>query len=134
MVGMLKKQKGGWLCVAVWLFLVSFASAQTVMNEPDDTQPVQITGCMTARTKSGGYILSGVFGRPVSVIGPNYLQVGMGHQVTLTGTWETNGITPNSDKVDNTRLFVATAVKVTAKQCATSPSAPAEKSKDSAAH
>ncbi len=131
---MLKKQKVGWLCVAVWLFLVSFASAQTVMNEPDDTKPVQITGCMTARTKSGGYILSGVFGRPVSVIGPNYLQVGMGHQVTLTGTWETNGIAPNSDKVDNTRLFVATAVKVTAKQCATPPSAPAEKSKDSAAH
>src|ERR1017187_557058 len=133
MVGMLKKQKAGWLCVAVWLFFGSYASAQAVMNEPDDTKPVQITGCMTARTKSGGFILSGVFGRPVSVVGPNYLQVGMGHQVTLTGTWETNGIAPHSDKVDNTRLFVATAVKVTAKQCASPPSAtgsaPADNSK-----
>lgn len=132
---MLEKQKGKGFRAAVWLvlgaaLLAAQASAQAVMNEPDDTKPVQITGCMTARTKSGGFILSGVFGRPVSVIGPNYLQVGMGHQVTLTGTWETNGVAPNSDRVDNTRLFVATAVKVTAKQCATPPSAPAEKSKD----
>jgi hypothetical protein len=95
------------------------------MNEPDNTKPVQLTGCMTARTKSGAFILSGVFGRPVTVIGPNYLQVGMGHQVTLTGTWETNGVTPNSGKVDSTKMFVATAVKVTAKQCAAPPSAPA---------
>lgn len=96
--------------------------AQTGMKEPDDTKPVQITGCMTARTKSGGYILSGVFGRPVTVIGPNYLQVGMGHQVTLTGTWQTNGIAPEGANPSESRMFVASAVKVTAKQCATPPS------------
>jgi hypothetical protein len=135
MGGMLKKQRARWLGVAGWLLfggagLAPAASPQAVMNEPDDTKPIQIAGCMTARTKSGGFILSGVFGRPVTVIGPNYLQVGMGHQVTLTGAWETNGIAPNSEKVDNTRLFVATAVKVTAKQCATPPSAPTEKVKE----
>lgn len=114
------------MCAAGWLLLVSgCAGAQgTAMNAPEETKPVQITGCMTARTKSGGFILSGVFGRPVTVIGPNYLQVGMGHQVTMTGTWQTNGIAPKTDKAEGTRMFVATSVKVTAKQCAAPPSAP----------
>lgn len=114
----------------LWLLLgmtfSALAVAQVGMNEPDDTKPVQITGCMTAKTKTGGFILSGVFGRPVTVIGPNYLQMGMGHQVTLTGTWQANGIAPNSSKVEDTRMFVATALKVTAKQCASPPSAPAD--------
>lgn len=111
------------LCAAL---LGGSALAQGVLlNQPDDPKPVQITGCMTARTKMGAYVLSGVFGRPVSVIGPAYLQVGLGHQVTLTGTWQSNGTAIlKSDKLDDTRLFVATAVKVTAKQCATPPSGP----------
>ena len=113
-----------WQWVAGLLLAASAGMvAQTGMNEPDDTKPVQITGCMTARTKGGGYVLSGVFGRPVTVIGPNYLQMGMGHQVTLTGTWQTNGIAPDNAKPSDNRMFVATAVKVTAKQCASPPSA-----------
>ncbi len=97
------------------------AWAQVGMSAPDDTKPVQITGCMTARTKSGEFILSGVFGRPVAVIGPNYLQMGLGHQVTLTGTWQTNGIAPENDKPNQSKMFVASAVKVTARQCASPP-------------
>ncbi len=110
----------GWLLMG--LAFSGCAWAQVGMNEPDDTKPVQITGCMTARTKSGGFILSGVFGRPVTVLGPNYLQTGLGHQVTLTGTWQTKGIAPDDAKVSDTRMFVATAVKVTARQCASPPS------------
>ena len=112
-----------WQWVAGLLLTASAGlCAQVGMSEPDDTKPVQITGCMTARTKNGGYILSGVFGRPVMVIGPNYLQMGLGHQVTLTGTWQTNGIAPDNAKASENRMFVATAVKVTAKQCASPPS------------
>jgi hypothetical protein len=109
-----------------------------LLNKPDDDpKPVQITGCMTAKTKLGAFVLSGVFGRPVTVIGPVYLQMGLGHQVTLTGTWQGNGTSSlNADKLDETRMFVATVVKVTAKQCASPPSAPAappEKSAKSSA-
>lgn len=96
----------------------------TAMGEPDDTKPVEITGCMTARTKSGGFILSGVFGRPVTVIGPNYLQTGLGHQVTLTGSWQSSGIAPKDRKVEETRMFIASSVKITARQCAVPPSSP----------
>ena len=103
--------------------LANFAAAQTGMSAPDDTKPVQVTGCMTARTRSGGFILSGVFGPPITVIGPNYLQSGLGHEVTLTGTWQVNGIAPKTDKVES-RLFVASSVKVTARQCASPPSGP----------
>ena len=115
-------------CVAAVLLggiSANCAWAQVGMSEPDDTKPVQVTGCMTARTKTGGFILSGVFGRPVTVIGPNYLQLGLGHQVTLTGTWETNGIAPKGENVDAPKMFVATAVKVTAKQCSAPPSSTA---------
>jgi hypothetical protein len=108
----------------LWLAFSGCAWAQTGLSEPDDTKPVQITGCMTARTKAGAFVLSGVFGRPVTVIGPNYLQTGMGHQVTLTGTWQTNGISSNRKGGDE-KMFVASAVKVTARQCAAPPSAPA---------
>jgi hypothetical protein len=124
MIGMLTKKNLGWLRAAMLLVPTAAgiaAPAQAVINEPDESKPIQISGCMTARTKSGGFILSSVFGRPVNVIGPNYLQVGLGHQVTLTGNWQNNGIAPNSDKVESTRMFVATAVKVTGKQCATPP-------------
>jgi hypothetical protein len=110
---------------SVALLLCATAAAQgTEMKTPDDTKPLQITGCLTARTKNGGYILSRVFARPVTVVGSNYLQMGMGHQVTLTGTWQAQGIAPNSDAEKQSRMFVATQVKVTAKQCATPPSAP----------
>jgi hypothetical protein len=119
-----KSLRGRYLATAAfWMVFAGCACAQTGMSEPDDTKPVQITGCMTARTKTGAFVLSGVFGRPVTVIGPNYLQMGMGHQVTLTGTWQTNGI--SSDRKGGTdKMFVATAVKVTARQCASPPSAP----------
>ena len=111
-----------WLCT-ILLGCTLPAVAQVGMAAPDDTKPTQISGCMTARTKSGGYILSGVFGRPVTVIGPNYLQVGLGHQVTLQGTWQTNGIAPDGEKASGTKMFVANSVKVTAKQCSSPPSA-----------
>ncbi len=112
--------------LAVLLGVSTAALAQgTTMAAPDDTKPQQITGCMSAKTRTGGFVLSGVFGKPVTVIGPNYLQVGLGHQVTLTGTWQTNGIAPDTDKVSETKMFVATAVKVMAKQCASPPSAQA---------
>ena len=106
--------------------LAGSAFAQgVIMSEPDDPKPVQITGCMTARTKSGDFILSGVFGRPVTVFGPYFLKTGLGHQVTLTGTWQSNGTsTLKTDQLDESRLFMATAVKITAKQCASPPSAP----------
>ena len=110
-----------WLLLAGAVLAPSAGPQGTVMKEPDDTKPVRVTGCMTARTKNGGFILSGVFGRPVMVIGPNYLQVGLGHQVTLTGSWQTGGVAPDSGKVDPARMFVATSVKVTAKQCASPP-------------
>ena len=93
----------------------------TQMKQPDDTKPVAITGCLSARTQSGGYILSSVFARPVTVVGPNYLQTGMGHQVTLKGTWQTNGIAPESGNAPLPRMFVATEVKVDARQCAAPP-------------
>ena len=114
-----------WCAVLMIVALAGCSLAQgTAMREPDDTKPVEITGCMTARTKSGGFILSGVFGRPVTVIGPNYLQTGLGHQVTLTGSWQSNGIAPKDKKVEETRMFVASAVKITARQCAVPPSTP----------
>ena len=107
------------LAFCVWL------SAQgTTMSEPDPSKQVEITGCMTARTKGGGFVLSGVFGRPVTVVGPNYLQTGLGHQVTLTGNWQSSGIAPKDPKVDETRMFVASSVKITARQCAVPPSDP----------
>lgn len=116
---------------ACFLFGISILGASALaqgvlLDKPDDDpKPVKITGCMTAKTKLGAFVLSGVFGRPVTVIGPVYLQMGMGHQVTLTGTWQGNGTsTIQADKLDDTRMFVATAVKVTAKQCASPPSAP----------
>ena len=106
----------------------------TAMSEPDDTKPVQITGCMTARTRSGGFVLSGVFGRPVTVVGPNFLQAGLGHEVTLTGTWQANGVAPKNEKVEQTAFFVATTVKVTARQCASPPNPPASSSTSSGKH
>ncbi len=90
----------------------------TQMKERDDTKPVSIGGCLTARTKSGGYILSTVFSPPVTVVGPNYLAAGMGHHVVLKGTWQSSGTTAKS----NQKLFVATEVKVDARQCAAPPS------------
>lgn len=104
------------------------------MSEPDDTKPMQITGCMTARTRNGGFVLSGVFGRPVTVVGPNFLQIGLGHQVTLTGTWQSNGIAPKSEKVEKTAFFVASSVKVTARVCASPPNPPASSSALSGKH
>lgn len=108
--------------LALTCLCAACALAQTGMRAPDDTKPVQISGCMTARTRSGGFVLSGVFGPPVTVVGPNYLQTGLGHQVTLTGTWQTNGIAPDSKKVAETKMFIASEIKVTARQCATPPS------------
>lgn len=123
---MILQNFGKVLCCAVAAFsCCAMVGAQTAMNEPDDVKPVQISGCMTARTRSGGFILSGVFGRPVTVLGPNYLQTGMGHEVTLTGTWQANGTSALKDgKVDNSRMFIATGLKINARQCASPPSAP----------
>lgn len=114
------------LAIYASLVMCGAGFAQTGMSEPDATKPVQITGCMTARTKTGAFVLSGVFGRPVTVIGPNYLQMGMGHQVTLTGIWQTDGMAPSSKSSEKKdKMFVATAVKVTSRQCASPPSVPA---------
>ena len=109
---------------AILLLTAACLAQGTSMKEPDDTKPVQITGCLSARTKSGAFILSSVFARPVTVVGPNYLQTGMGHQVTLTGTWQSNGVAPESEAAKPSRMFVATEVKITARQCASPPSAP----------
>jgi hypothetical protein len=120
-----------FFCALIGLLLAGVAAAQTGMNEPDDTKPVHVTGCMSARTQSGGFILSGVFGPPITVVGPNYLQAGLGHEVTLTGTWQTNGISTKNNRPDTMKMFIATAVKITARQCASPPSAPAPPAKNS---
>jgi len=112
------------LALAVCPIAMNAAAQGTQMKVPDDTKQVSIGGCLSARTKGGGYILSSVFSPPITVVGPSYLAAGMGHHVTLKGTWQSNGVAPEKNSEALPKLFVASEVKVDAHQCAAPPSTP----------
>ncbi|WP_148210241.1 hypothetical protein [Candidatus Korobacter versatilis] len=104
--------------------MLSSVFAQTVQAKPDDDKQVSIGGCLTARTKNGGYVLSNIFSPPITVVGPSYLATGMGHHVMLKGTWQSSGIAPEKNSDSLPKLFIASEVKVDSRQCAAPPLPP----------